>query len=249
MTKILLVGDYHVKPQMLSVVDKMANENEIDKIVWLGDYCDDWNKSGEQLTEALEQLLTWADKRGDVTLLWGNHDYRYMQSPPLMSGFGYSNAYAKDIKELFEKYAHLMEFAYHIDNWIFSHAGFTKRWLNFHFEKDVKPADIPAELDRLSQTQFGPSIIQSVGPARGGNRLPGPLWADWTELCFDHINGVNQVVGHSPRETTIKYDAEGIELWCADTWSTYSNDMPIGDGSMLLWNDGVVTKLETGGIE
>jgi hypothetical protein len=229
---------------MLEVVDSLAKQNAVDKIVWLGDYCDDWNKDGEQLTDALKKLLEWADKRGDTTLLWGNHDYRYMQDPPIMNGFGYNMGYAPLIRDLFKRYSHLMRFAYYIDGWLFSHAGFTNYWCNKYLPANYKAKDIPSLLDNISESKGGDKIIQSVGYARGGRDLPSPLWADWSELCFDHLENVNQIVGHSPKKTVVNYSVPGTELWCADTWSTYSNDVPIGDGSMLLWDRGKVTKLQ-----
>lgn len=43
--KILVIPDIHMKTkQMLPKVAKIANEQEIDKIVFIGDYFDDWHQ-------------------------------------------------------------------------------------------------------------------------------------------------------------------------------------------------------------
>ena len=106
--------------------------------------------------------------------------------------------------------------------------------------------------------------LDSCGAARGGFEVAGPLWADKRELAMDFLPGVNQIVGHTPVFTCERLKLwprhssgmrmwhasngrEGVRagddsvtpiVWTCDTFSLTSMLAPIGDGSMLLVDDG-----------
>lgn len=86
--------------------------------------------------------------------------------------------------------------------------------------------------------------LDSAGPARGGWGLPGPLWADASELVANPLPGLRQVVGHTPQLTCTRI-SQRPEIWACDTFSTYRDGAPIGDGSCLLIDDeGVVRRVD-----
>ena len=104
--------------------------------------------------------------------------------------------------------------------------------------------------------------LDEAGRARGGWGLPGPLWADATELAADPLPGLRQIVGHTPMSTCARLldderHPELPELWVCDTFSTYRSGSPIGDGALLLIDtepvpaaetvDGLVPEVDTAG--
>lgn len=82
-------------------------------------------------------------------------------------------------------------------------------------------------------------------------------WEDisplWTRPDWAVYKKVKQVVGHTPQSTVTEVEPG---IWVIDTFSTYPNGVPIGDGSMLEITDGqTFTKInlndnhDTHGIE
>lgn len=60
-----------------------------------------------------------------------------------------------------------------------------------------------------------------------------------SELAADSLPGVRQVVGHTPRRTCARLRADP-EVWCCDTFSLFRDGRPIGDGTVLVVDDGKI---------
>ena len=50
---------------------------------------------------------------------------------------------------------------------------------------------------------------------------------------------MRQVVGHTPRRTCARLRADP-EVWCCDTFSLFRDGRPIGDGTVLVVDDGKI---------
>lgn len=65
------------------------------------------------------------------------------------------------------------------------------------------------------------------------------IWQDispiWTRPDWAHYKKIKQVVGHTPQQTVTEVQ-KGI--WLIDTFSTYPNGTPVGDGTQLVVTDG-----------
>lgn len=101
-----------------------------------------------------------------------------------------------------------------------------KRWLR----------DLPIilELDRVTYSHAG------ITKDWSGGMHPDTLWNDVSPLWVRPDDGFEykdmpQVFGHTPSETCWEVD-RGI--WCIDTFSTYPDGRPFGDGSVLEVVDG-----------
>lgn len=75
------------------------------------------------------------------------------------------------------------------------------------------------------------------------------LWSDYSPIWARPDNttykNIPQVFGHTPSETCWEVQPN---VWCIDTFSTYPDDRPIGDHTVLEIIDGITfskTKLET----
>ena len=212
--KILVVPDIHMKTkQMLPKVAKIANEQEIDKIVFIGDYFDDWHQvnNAKLYRDTIDDLKDFYDEF-DCVFLLGNHDVPYITNEyhPYSSPF-YDvrlDVYA------FLKYINA-QVAYQADGVTYSHAGFCK-------------------YDDIKSWMFEPSI-DHFGKLRQLDRQPGS--ALWIRPDYPGSRGPNQVVGHTPVNTVQEHD--GVTY--IDTWSTYPMGGHIGDGSVVIVDNGEIT--------
>lgn len=77
--KTLVVGDIHLKEELiLGRVDAAISQLGIERIVFCGDYVDEWNSNDLTMSDAIDALSYWIRskrKRGiQVGLVLGNHD-------------------------------------------------------------------------------------------------------------------------------------------------------------------------------
>jgi UDP-2,3-diacylglucosamine pyrophosphatase LpxH len=75
----LMVGDLHVKHEyILPYVDAAIDRTESDRVVFLGDSCDDWGVTESYMLRALNFFAGWVDEKRDggvrIDVLLGNHD-------------------------------------------------------------------------------------------------------------------------------------------------------------------------------
>lgn len=243
MTRTLFVGDLHAKPGLLSVVTRTADRYRVDRIVLLGDLMDDWNMSAKDLSDWATVFFRWVwgeCGRRQLTVLVGNHDVPYLLARDTkeyarileygVPGFR-AEAYRAAHGMLTSLPSGMIQPAWSDGRVVASHAGFTNTWLRRKglSEAYVTPGSCALMVGTLSHAYL------NAGPARGGRGTPSPLWADREELEADHPAGVIQIVGHTPVPTVTR-SPDGL-IWFCDTMSTLSDGTPIGDHTMLLYDD------------
>lgn len=123
--KILIIPDVHGSYNWKIAKEKI---NEVDKIVFLGDYFDSWdNKQPDQIENFLSICSFKRNNMGKCILLLGNHDFSYITrtiSGKDVSGHQYD--WASKISSALSANKDIIDLAYETDGWIFSHAGFSK---------------------------------------------------------------------------------------------------------------------------
>lgn len=214
MTKIIAIGDLHGKDLWQSIVHR-----EADKIIFLGDYVDAYDKTDEVITENLKNIIQFKkDNMDKVEVLLGNHDIQYYYSYDQFGCSGYRPRMYQLWHGLFQDNKELFKVAYQYRNYLFTHAGITKGWLlgrkrvtRFHYADDPgDPTPTRQELlnelpgpnlaDRLNQlhlTRHYPQL-HVIGDYRGGYEPWGGItWADIRETSGSSIDHYHQVVGHS----------------------------------------------------
>lgn len=244
MTRVLYVGDLHAKPDLLPLIANVAVRERADRIVLLGDVADDWMLSNRDMARWAVVFARWVDAMAatlDVVPLVGNHDVPY-----LMDRGSASFARVRAGSPGFRPGAHrTARAAWAPLPWrmawadghgrLASHAGVTAAWAAAHGLAGADAAGLAAWLDgRAAHPASLAALAAEAGWARGGRGLPGPLWADAAELARDPLPGVTQIVGHTPVRTVTR--AGG--LWFCDTFSAGRDGLPLGDGTMLLDDDG-----------
>lgn len=244
--KILCVGDIHAKPWVVHAVELL--KDDYDRIIFLGDYVDDWGASPDLSREALEAVFRFYHQdKFKVVVLRGNHDfseyYGYQKKEFMCSGFDFG--VHNECQALFRDNWNNMLTVDIIHNdpdssegdyWI-SHAGITSGWDRQWGEEywNCLTFDEKSKSSLLDTEVF----LNQVGSARGGWSLnPSPIWADERELKASPKPFVNQIVGHTPVKTVICHefkngDGSKNKIFFCDTFSTYRDGSPYGDGSCL----------------
>ena len=59
MTRTLFVGDLHAKADLLPLITRVARREHAERIVLLGDICDDWNVSNNGLVRFFDTFAAW----------------------------------------------------------------------------------------------------------------------------------------------------------------------------------------------
>lgn len=243
--KILCVGDIHAKPWVVHAVE--ALKDDYDRIIFLGDYVDGWNAHPLLSRDALEAVTAFYNQnKFKVILLRGNHDfseyYGYRKREFLCSGFDYG--IYNECQSLYEDnwgnmltvdIEHNDPDSPEGDYWV-SHAGITSGW-DKQWEEywDSLTFDQRCKTSLLDTEYF----LDQVGSVRGGSSLnPSPIWADKSELIASPKPFVNQIVGHTPVKTITCHefkngDGARNKIFFCDTFSTYRDGTPYGDGSCL----------------
>lgn len=192
--RIMAIPDTHGSGKWRKFVD---SEEEIDKIVFLGDYVDSFDATNEQILENLADIIYL--KRmypQDVILLLGNHELSYYYMHEGVSCSGFRPEIAHDIRDMLIAHKDLFQNAYQHNKTIFTHAGIQEGWFKFYFKGD-RDADIAEQLNNpKNKEQF--EALRHVGRVRGGiHKVGGIFWIDRRELKKP-LYGYTQVVGHSP---------------------------------------------------
>ena len=251
--KILFVGDLHAKYDILEKVKELSKT--YDKVVFLGDYVDDWDAMPEASYNLLNSLIEFKlDNPDKVKLLLGNHDLSEWFGTPFMCS-AYNQYTSALVGGLFSKHEDLFDIACLEGGLLCSHAGFTKSWVEKYLDSpkstlelvDTINYDFHHRKEEACEKNF--LGLSDVGYARGGrNDDPSPLWADCTELIADWYP-VPQVVGHTPHRTITFYNMYDEEIYFCDTFSTYRDGTCYGNNTLLAIEDKCPVRIDLSGKE
>lgn len=235
----LIVGDLHFKQhEILPRVSELIARLGAERVVFCGDLCDDWGATGERALGSLSFMADWLREarasgvRADVLL--GNHDFAYVEGVPGAGTIGWLMGEVRERLLSFEPVV-----ATTVDDVLVTHAGVTRAWAREWLPGCADAHDACLALEGLYADRACWGALAQAGPARGGWQVPGPLWADASELAADPLPGVRQVVGHTPQRTCARLCADP-EVWCCDTFSLFRDGRPVGDGTMLVVDDGKI---------
>ncbi len=235
----LIVGDLHFKQhQILPQVSGSIKDLGAKRVVFCGDLCDEWDATGELALDSLAFMADWVRGARDagirIDILLGNHDFAYIEGVP---GAGTIGWLMRDIRERLLALEPVI--ATTVDDILVTHAGITHAWAREWLPGCEGARDMCLALGDLYTDPTGWDALTSAGPARGGWQLPGPLWADTSELARDPMPGLRQIVGHTPQRTCTLVSADP-EIWCCDAFSLFRDKRPIGDSTMLVVENGEV---------
>lgn len=241
MDKILIVGDVHGRTFW-----KKAKEliNEVDKVVFLGDYLDPYSHEYILRKDALSNfhdILAFKKEYPDkVILLIGNHDYHYWPKYKEYYGCRRDNERFDQISELFMSNLDDFQLSYRIENYLFTHAGVLNYWLKvLNEEKRVRCTvtfkfDHPITIDNLNEL-LGNDVLNMVSEERGGRDVYGScIWADIHEHFYDPpIPDIYQIFGHTMTYPTISEEYIGPNFAMLDSQHCYILNIKTGKFTKL----------------
>ncbi len=226
--RIISIGDLHGKNHW----EKVMNKYDFDLLIFVGDYFD--NLSGISNKEEIlnfKNLLKYKEKYPDkVIILIGNHELHYLKGiNEKYSGFQTIHKY--DIQDILEEALskNYLKACHLEDNFLFSHAGVTKTWLNnVGYDYEEKIDIFINDLFKYKPQNFKFTIGNNLS-GYGDDICQSPLWVRPNSLIKDCVDGYNQVVGH-----TEDYQITSINnnLFFIDSFTLSDTFIEIVDGKV-----------------
>ena len=208
MTKTLIIPDLHHRWQQ---AEKIISRVEHDNVIFLGDTFDDFNDTPEMVKDTCDWLEMSVNKPNRLHC-WGNHDIHYAFPYKAFCCAGYQQwkyfiVHDRIDPKMWDK---IVWYTFLDNTWLLSHGGLHK--FNVPAEIAAKHKDrvkFIASLDNYLQTEIlkgfragadgMKSWIFNAGRARWGTqRVGGIIWCDF-EREFYPVQGINQIVGHTPQ--------------------------------------------------
>lgn len=203
--RILVIGDIHGHKGWQDIII----HEKFDKIVFLGDYFDNYsNTPGQEQVSNFREILDMTKRHskrypGVVELLYGNHDHSYLNKEKC-SGYKWQNQliYEEILKEA--KDEGYLKPVLVVDDIIFSHAGVSSYWL-----KEVAGLDKPEEItfDTVPLDKFNFNYLTGDN-VFGDTPSQSPIWIRPQSLIQYKIEGYRQIVGHTQMRRPV--NREGI---------------------------------------
>jgi len=222
--KICAIGDIHGRDYW-----RYIPYQDFDKVIFLGDYCDSFDKSNEDILKSLRDVIKLKNSNMDkFILLLGNHDLQYLFSPQKHKCSGYRESMYIELHDLFRSNQDLFKPIHVIDNYIFSHAGICTPWLNkivavtgSQINSDF--SNLESIITRLFNARH--DVLFEVGRSRGGmSRVGGIFWADLMDLNAFMLTNANQICGHNPVNKIFTHKALSMNstiTYCDDIYGYY----------------------------
>lgn len=206
MSKVIIVPDVHGRTFWRLAKEKI---NEIDRVVFLGDYLDPYpveDISPEKAIEELKKIINFKKEFSEkVILLIGNHDYHYMNLLKEIfpcSRYDFKNA--QKIEQIFNDNQELFQVLYKEGKYLFSHAGVVEEWMKITCGCE--------DLDTLLKEQhLMYNHLWYMSRLRGGYGFYGScIWSDIREF-ENTFPGVFQIFGHTQLAKEFFGPSPGIE--------------------------------------
>lgn len=195
--KIIAIGDTHGRKTWEQIVKRNM---DADKIVFIGDYFDTHDNISQleqikNFTNIMNFKLAHPDK---VVLLCGNHDFHYLlDMGEHYSGFNPEQA--SMIYRMLDMYIQQgkIQMVYNYKQFLFSHAGVTKTWVENSGLNALKLnlADAINNLFKYSPSYFKFSTEDKSNC--GEHISQSPIWVRPDSLEKDRVEGYVHVVGHT----------------------------------------------------
>ena len=204
---LLIIPDIHTKVDLAqSIIDKHINE--VDQVVLLGDYVDEWNDNAAIMLHTLEYVGKW-QQNDKIVLLCGNHEAAYMHPRMRCRGWDEAKQWAWDLSIHMKKFDP-KGFATHwyVDGLLLTHASLAEgRDLisqTHKLEQFIQNNIYYEELD-YHKRDGGVNYIGSIITSR----------AKYSSVSKKY----RQIFGHTPGKYPIITEGDVNEIWwaCLDT--------------------------------
>lgn len=222
MNKILIIPDIHSRLFWKKDIEK--HFNNVDKVIFLGDYIDPYINEAEKHydsnIECLKEIINFKKENSDkVILLLGNHiDHYIWDSFPRSTR--YDKFQCRNYEKVLSDNLDIFNIVWVEKNVIFSHAGITEGWMEnckgIIYPDDETPTILefaqflskvsPKDIDYNFQVLLGKLSYYRGGYGRWGS-------CEWADILEHTISGepvkyenIYQVFGHSQLKSELITD-------------------------------------------
>ena len=206
---ILLAGDIH---QDIDKLAKIVEKEKPDMVVTTGDWFDSFVYNSEYYTRKTAITLLSNVNNPDFISCLGNHDVHYLWPNPQLKCSGYTdhknNVIYNVLRNNLVKVRDNMKWYVWVDDYFVSHAGINFSKLNpmlVNLDRDHIDKWMKVQIDKnnTALASGGEDWFTQAGYARGGSVPYGGLvWQDF-DVEFRPIEGLKQIVGHTPHKIVI----------------------------------------------
>ncbi len=225
--QILIIPDVHGRNFWKNAV---AQINNYQKVIFLGDYLDPYTHEGissEQAIENFREIIQFKQSNIEkVVLLLGNHDVHYLWFREVKPSSRFCYEYIEQILDLFYDNQKFFKVAYSQEindkTYLFTHAGISNNWLKYN-EIELPKTSIDEYLNKMAKTIEGRKILAQVGQSRLG-KFPsgGVVWADFDyDLKQGNENisdSIFQIIGHTYSQNLDRITPYAACLDCKKVW-------------------------------
>lgn len=221
--KVCIIGDIHGTSKFIDCYTNILhNDKDCEKIIVMGDHFDPYdNISVEEMLEKYDIFSETCRKDKRIISLLGNHDLSsYILKRDCTNRTERNPKWYNEISKVLTRNLPNSYLTYTIEDYIFSHAGVSKTWLEGtkEFNKDYPK--------RLLDNQKGWTVEELAEltsfykwdySGYGDDEHQGCTWIRIDALSNDAISNYNQVIGHTRFDniTKLKMD-NGMNLWVVD---------------------------------
>lgn len=225
MSRVLAIGDVHLKTKIFDRADEILASGQADFAVQMGDLVDDWDEGFNLAlySRTLQRAIKFHKDHPDTLWCMGNHDFGYWHPEYGKRESGHSRFVEGEVATLLremERRGAKQQIMHVVDGFIFTHAGLTLGWV-----QDRTPANSHWD----NELDFVYNLVNDATPEELWEEN-SPLWVRPQEVHYVMYPAPLQVVGHTPVKTV----GEDNGVLSTDTFSTYSNGTPFGDGSFAI---------------
>lgn len=220
--KCLVVPDVHGRVFWKDAKDAITNVN---KVIFLGDYLDPYRHEGITFEDAVmefEDILAFKEDYPDkVVLLLGNHDMHYLISE--FMNCSRLNVWRRvETHDLFMNNIDKFQLIYETENYLFSHSGIYKEWMDKYELSLDDLKDYKTFLKDRWET------LQDVSYARGGwDKVGSCIWADIRESIENELySDKRQIVGHTQMQENSYITSK---IACLDVRKCFMLDTETGE--------------------
>jgi predicted phosphodiesterase len=249
--KTVVIGDIHGR----SVWKLIVNQEQPDRVIFIGDYFDSWDFSGLEQIHNFKEIIeyketsfsrigTLDEHKTEVILLIGNHDHHYFPEIGYTGTSGYQHGIAPNINQVIDENRQHLQMAYQMDKFLFTHAGVSSVFMDNVYGKDGwKVENIATDLNELFKYkpktfEFGTMLhYNTYQDPSGDNEGQSPIWIRPKSLMRSNKDTLRkqiiQVVGHTQQEQIdTKGMATGGRYYYIDTLGTSGEYMIINDNEI-----------------
>lgn len=209
--KTIVIGDIHGRDTWKDIVER---EHDADNVIFIGDYFDSFNIPADKIQSNFMNIIKYKNSNPKkVTLLFGNHDFHYLDNDEFYSGYDKLAKFknARLIKSAIE--LGQVQMAKIIGSFMFTHAGVSDTWYKTNIKvTGINKADLINILftSNPEKFEFTPGINRSN---TGDDVTQSPIWIRPESLMSDLLEGYTHVVGHT-RGKNIRVEKDVIFIDC-----------------------------------